>query len=94
MRKLLIALSFLLCVVLGRADDFPTDFPPTFKFHETYKDVVIADPDFPGDFLLSPRGDLSIQATGSLGGYDLNQIDFFHRLRDVGGRLRYRWLPE
>jgi|GEM_PF-2640418 len=77
MRKLLIALSFLLCVVLGRADDFPTDFPPTFKFHETYKDAVVADPDFPGDFLLSPRGDLFIQGVGSLSGYDLNQIDFF-----------------
>ncbi len=77
MRPFLFVLGLLLLVIGGRADDFPTDFPPTFKFQETYDDVVVADPDFPGDFLLSPRGDLFIQAVGSLSGYDQNEIDPF-----------------
>lgn len=77
MRTLILTLGLLLLAIAGRADDFPTDFPPTFKFHETYRDTVIADPDFPGDYLLSPKGDLFIQAVGSLGTYDLNQIDIF-----------------
>lgn len=62
MRFLILSLTLLLCAVAGRADEFPTDFPVSFRFHETYKDKVVGDPDFPGDFLVVPSGILQITA--------------------------------
>ena len=54
---------------------FPTNFPPSFSFDETYRDEVIADPDFPGEFITRPRSTLNITASGSLAGFDVTDPD-------------------
>ncbi len=70
-------LSFIsLTLVHGQAFlPFPTNFPPSFSFDETYRDEVIGDPFSPGDYLTRSRGTITIGATGSLDGFDVSNPD-------------------
>ena len=54
---------------------FPTTFPPSFSFEETYRDEVASDPFSPGDFITRPRSTLTITAVGSLDGFDINDTN-------------------
>lgn len=54
---------------------FPTAFPPSFSFDETYRDEVVSDPNSPGDFITRPRSTLTITAVGSLAGFDVTDPD-------------------
>ncbi len=54
---------------------FPTAFPPSFSFDETYRDEVISDPYSSGDFITRPRSTLTITAVGSLAGFDVTDPD-------------------
>lgn len=84
MRHLLLSIISFFSLSLAHAQEtflpFPTNVPPSFSFDETYRDEVIADPDFTGDFLTQPRGKITITATCSLDGFDVSDpdnLDFF-----------------
>ena len=79
MRHWLLFILSLVSLSLTHAQEtflpFPTNVPPSFSFDETYRDDVIADPDFPGEFLTQPRGKITITATCSLDGFDVSDPD-------------------
>lgn len=56
---------------------FPNTAPVTFYFKETYKDLVIPDPDFEDEFLTRADSSLLIEGSGPLTGFDITTLDEF-----------------
>jgi Divergent InlB B-repeat domain len=78
MRYWLLTLTFILSrLSFGQtpSEPFPDGPPVTFSFTETYTDAVVADPDFPGEFLVVPRSTLVIQGQAPLTAAAIADID-------------------